>query len=64
MGMFWKTCAKAKHDFWKSRYTLLVNLNGKIGKSNVFFTAFKQKDGKRPRLNFCTNCLKKCWEKC
>ena len=29
---------------------------------NVFFRAFKQKDLKRPRYHFCSDCLRQCWK--
>ena len=63
MEKFAKTCANEQHEKWKSLAPVLVNLNGKVGERNVFFKAFKQKDAKRPRDSFCTDCLKKYWEK-
>eukprot|EP00795_Rhopilema_esculentum_P014117 gene14117-5111_t len=42
---------------------LMVNLKARVGTSNPFFKAFKQKDSKRAKYHICTDCLKKCWKK-
>ena len=63
MGKFSKSCANERHGAWRSTSPLMVNLKAKVGASNVFFKAFKQKDRKREKYHICTDCLKKCWSK-
>eukprot|EP00795_Rhopilema_esculentum_P011848 gene11848-2390_t len=63
MGKFGKTGGNAEHGTWGSKSAYLINLHGKVGRSNVFFKAFPPRGGRKIRDSFCTDCLKSCFKK-
>ena len=47
MGKFSKVCANAEHEAWNSSSPTVINLHGKVGRNDVFFSKYSSKRARK-----------------